>query len=71
MTYSVMEDVLNTSEIKIHLKTCSVYQNNPNDSTTTKWHKADSFAEAEHLANELSKKYKKGWKKAECCMRFV
>jgi len=66
-----MEDLLNASEVKIHLETCSLIQNNSGDVSSTKWHKADGLSEAEHLANEISKKHGKGWKKAECCMRFV
>ncbi|WP_179365176.1 hypothetical protein [Nitrosarchaeum sp. AC2] len=71
MTYRIMEDVLNASEVKIHLETCSVYQSNPNDTATSKWHKASSIAEAENIAKETSKKYNKGWKKADCCMKFA
>jgi len=66
-----MEDLLNASEVRIHLETCSLIQNNSDDTSTTKWHKADGLPEAEHLANQISKKYGKGWKKAECCMRFA
>lgn len=71
MTYCIMEDLLNATEVKIHLDICSFYQNNTGDTTTTKWHKADSLTEAEHIANQISKKHDKGWKKAECCMRFA
>lgn len=48
-----MENVLNASKVKIHLQTCSVYQNNPNDTATSKWHKASSIAEAENIAKIL------------------
>ena len=71
MAYRIMEDLLNASEVKIHLETCSLIQNNSGDTSTTKWYKADGLPEAEHLANQISKKYGKGWKKAECCMRFA
>ena len=66
-----MEDLLNTSEVKIHLETCSIYQGNPNDTSTSKWYKASSLAEAEKIAKETSNKYNKGWKKADCCMKFA
>jgi hypothetical protein len=65
-----MEDLLNASEVKIHIETCSLIQNNSGD-TATKRHKAEGLPEAEHLANQISKKYGKSWKKAECCMRFA
>ena len=71
MTYVVMEDLLGATEVKIHLETCSYYQGNSGDTTTTKWHKAGSLAEAENVASSISKRYSKGWKKAECCMRFA
>ena len=51
-----MEDLLNASEVKIHLETCSLIQNNSGDTSTTKWYKADGLPEAEHLANQISKK---------------
>lgn len=71
MAYQIMEDLLNASEVKIHLDTCSFFQSNSGDTAARKWYKADSIAEAEHTADGISKKYDKGWKKAECCMRFV
>ena len=71
LTYRIMEDLLNSTGVEIHLETCSVYQNNSGDTSTTKWHSAGSLSEAQNVAEKLSKKYSKGWKKADCCLRFA
>ena len=66
MTYCIFEDLIGAVEIKIHLKSCTHYTNHlPTE--TTKWHEVDDHKSAEILAEQLSKKYKKGWKRAECC----
>ena len=66
MTYCIFEDLANATEIKIHLKSCVHYVNHE-PTETTKWHEVDDYKSAEILAEQLSKKYKKGWKRAECC----
>ena len=66
MTYCVFEDLANATQVKIHLKSCINYVNHE-PTETTKWHEVDDYKAAEILAEQISKKYDKGWKRAECC----
>ena len=66
MSYCIFEDIEGTTEVKIHLKSCTYYINHVS-TETTKWHEVDDYKAAEILAEQISKKYNKGWKRAECC----
>ena len=66
MTYCVYEDLVGFDEVKIHLKSCRHYVDHE-PTETTKWHEVDDYKAAEILAEQISKKYDKGWKRAECC----
>lgn len=68
MGFRVVEDSGN-SKIEIHIDTCSTFQGS-SESTTIKWHDKSSFVEAEQIASQISKRYNKEWKKADCCMKF-
>ena len=68
MSYSIMEDLADATEIKIHLSSCS-YVVNHAPTTTTRWHTVNDLEEAKRKAEEISKNYSKGWKEAECCMK--
>ena len=64
----VCEYLTDSSAIKIHLKSCHYYVNHiPTE--TTKWHEFDDYDSATAYAEEISQYYKKGWKRAECCMK--
>ena len=71
MTYAIYQDLQkNTTEVKIHLKTCHHfrnYQQNPPTDTTT-WHQVGQYETAKHLAEQLSKNTSKGWRNAKCCL---
>ena len=66
MTYCVYEDLIGFDEVKIHLQSCRHYVDHE-PTETTKWHEVDDYKAAEILAEQISKKYNKGWKRAECC----
>lgn len=66
MYYFVFEDLVNATQIKIHQDGCGHIGDNSTE--TTKWHEYSSLEEAESKAKELSNKYGKGWKLAECCL---
>ena len=66
MAYCIYEDLLGADKVKIHLKSCTYYVNHE-PTETTKWHEVDDYKAAEILAEQISKKYDKGWKRAECC----
>ena len=66
MAYCIYEDLVGATEVKIHLKSCMYYVNHE-PTETTKWHEVDDYKAAEILAEQISKKYGKGWKRAECC----
>ena len=65
MNYFVFEDLANATQVKIHRENCGNIHNKPTE--TTKWHEFGSLDEAESKATELTNKYGKGWKLAECC----
>lgn len=64
--FFVYEDLINATEVKIHSKNCPHLNSKPTE--TTQWHKCSSLEEAENKANEISKKYNKGWRRAKCCL---
>jgi len=67
MIFFIYEDLKNATEVKIHLENCGFVDREPTE--TTLWHKCESIAEAENKAGEISKKYNKGWRRAQCCFR--
>ena len=68
MTQCDFEDLANAVPVMIHLKTCGHYtKHEPTE--TTKWHEVDDYEQAESLAEKISKKYNKGWRKAKCCIK--
>ena len=67
MTYCIYEDLLGADKVKIHLKSCTYYVNHE-PTETTKWHEVDDYKDAEILAEQISKKYGKGWVHAKCCV---
>jgi len=66
-----MEDLDGATKLKIHRRSCWYYQRHLRTplTYTTKWHQVNDLTSAKQTARELSKKYKKGWKLAKCCMR--
>ena len=68
MSYCVHEDFANAEAVMIHLRTCGHYTKRE-PTTTTKWYTVNTYAKAESLAREISKKYNKGWRKAKCCIK--
>jgi len=68
MSYCVHEDLGNAEAVMIHLKTCGHYTNR-GPTTTTVWHSVNNYKKAESLAEKISKKYNKGWRKAKCCIK--
>ena len=68
MTHCICEDLENADPVMIHLKTCGHYTKHV-ATKTTKWHEVDDYEQAESLADEISKKYNKGWRKAKCCIK--
>lgn len=67
MAYMIFEDLANATPVKIHVETCR-YVNRRGDTTTTKWHGPYDYNEAEKIAENLSRKYSKGWRAAKCCL---
>ncbi len=67
MAYYVSEDLLDTSGLKIHNEDCK-YVKNRGDTETMRWHGPYDQKEAERVAKIFSGQYRKGWRKAKCCM---
>ncbi len=68
MTHCICEDLKNADPVMIHLKTCGYYTKHV-PTETTKWHEVDNYGQAESLAEKISKKYNKGWRNAQCCIK--
>ena len=72
--FCIFEDLKNTCRppVKIHFKDCGHYFKhvlNPSlTPSTTKWHTEHNLECAEKKAEQISKKYGKGWVHAKCCV---
>lgn len=63
-----MEDLLGATTVKIHLKSCGYFTNHL-ATETTRWHSVKDLNTATRKAQEISRNYKRGWKKAKCCLK--
>ena len=65
--FCIFEDLKNATPVKIHLNTCGHYLKHV-PTSTTKWHMEHNLECAEKKAEQISKKYGKGWVHAKCCV---
>ena len=67
--FCIFEDLKNACRppVKIHLSTCGHYHQHV-PTSTTKWHTEHNLECAEKKAEQISKKYGKGWVHAKCCV---
>jgi len=63
-----MEDLVGATAVKIHLKSCGFFARH-SYTETTRWHSAKDLNSAIRKAQEISRRYKKGWRKAKCCFK--
>jgi len=67
MPYCIFEDLIGATEVKIHLQSCGFFTGT--STTTTRWHMAKDLDTAIKKAREISRNYRKGWRKAKCCLK--
>ena len=67
--FCIFEDLKNACRppVKIHFKDCGHYLKHV-PTSTTKWHTEHNLECAEKKAEQISKKYGKGWVHAKCCV---
>ncbi|HDH28901.1 MAG TPA: hypothetical protein ENH13_07185 [Euryarchaeota archaeon] len=68
MAYYVSEDLLDTTEVKIHNEKCRYVKNRKQNVKTMRWHGPYDQKEAERVAKIFSGQHRKSWRNAECCM---